>query len=120
MTDEIKTTPEPEDKKPVVDQYSPTNFNAKLAWIQGNLKVPKSRFNSFGKYNYRSAEELNLTEYNNLTETTDNPTWSERLKALSTWDIWSIEAIGDADIEEKAHTDAYKSFFEKVAEIVEV
>lgn len=30
----------------------------KLIEIQNELKAPKSRFNSFGKYNYRSAEDI--------------------------------------------------------------
>lgn len=31
---------------------------AKLAAIQSGLKAPKSQFNSFGKYAYRSAEDI--------------------------------------------------------------
>jgi ribosomal protein L31 len=34
------------------------NINEKLATIQTDLKSKKSRFNSFGKYNYRSAEDI--------------------------------------------------------------
>jgi hypothetical protein len=30
----------------------------KLAYIQANLKVSKNRVNNFGKYNYRSAEDI--------------------------------------------------------------
>jgi hypothetical protein len=30
----------------------------KLAYIQQNLKAPKSQFNAFGKYNYRSCEDI--------------------------------------------------------------
>ncbi len=33
-------------------------LNEKLATIQTELKAKKSRFNSFGKYNYRSAEDI--------------------------------------------------------------
>lgn len=42
----------------------------KLGKIQTNLKAPKNQFNSFGKYNYRSCEDILeglkplLTEYN--------------------------------------------------------
>ena len=32
-------------------------FNA-LIWIQQNLQAPKSEYNSFGKYNYRSLESI--------------------------------------------------------------
>lgn len=41
-----------------VDKYSPVNFNKKLSWIQANLKAPKNQRNSFGNYNYRSAEDI--------------------------------------------------------------
>ena len=30
----------------------------KLCEIQNELKAPKSKFNSFGKYNYRSCEDI--------------------------------------------------------------
>ena len=33
-------------------------LNGKLATIQTKLKAKKSRFNGFGKYNYRSAEDI--------------------------------------------------------------
>ena len=34
------------------------NINEKLAIIQTKFKSKKSRFNSFGKYNFRSAEDI--------------------------------------------------------------
>ena len=34
------------------------SLNDKLAQIQTELKANKSRFNSFGKYSYRSAEDI--------------------------------------------------------------
>ena len=33
-------------------------LNEKLAKIQNDLKVAKSRYNKFGKYNYRAAEDI--------------------------------------------------------------
>tara|TARA_S200002703_G_scaffold149065_1_gene146285 strand:- start:683 stop:1213 length:531 start_codon:yes stop_codon:yes gene_type:complete len=33
-------------------------LNDKLAYMQANFKSKKSRFNSFGKYNFRSAEDI--------------------------------------------------------------
>jgi hypothetical protein len=33
-------------------------LNEKLATIQTKFKSKKSRFNSFGKYNFRSAEDI--------------------------------------------------------------
>ena len=35
-----------------------TTLNDKLAEIQTKFKSKKSRFNSFGKYNFRSAEDI--------------------------------------------------------------
>lgn len=34
------------------------SINEKLSKIQAQLKAKKSKFNSFGKYNYRSAEDI--------------------------------------------------------------
>lgn len=34
------------------------NIYAKLIEVQSRLKAPKSQYNSFGKYNYRSAEDI--------------------------------------------------------------
>jgi hypothetical protein len=34
------------------------SIHAKLAQIQKDLKAPKSQYNSFGKYNYRSCEDI--------------------------------------------------------------
>ena len=34
------------------------NINLKLITIQTNLKAKKSRYNKFGDYNYRSAEDI--------------------------------------------------------------
>ena len=33
-------------------------LNSKLATVQTKFKSKKSRFNSFGKYNFRSAEDI--------------------------------------------------------------
>lgn len=37
---------------------SKLNLKQKLAAIQQELKAPKNQFNGFGKYNYRSAEDI--------------------------------------------------------------
>ena len=34
------------------------NLKTKLMMIQSELKAPKGQYNSFGKYNYRSAEDI--------------------------------------------------------------
>ena len=36
----------------------PSSLVEKLADIQNRLKAPKSQYNSFGKYNYRKAEDI--------------------------------------------------------------
>lgn len=55
------------DKKEATKELT---LNEKLSLIQVEMKAKKSRFNSFGKYNFRSAEDLleavkpYLTKYN--------------------------------------------------------
>jgi hypothetical protein len=44
---------------------SRTEFIARVAEIQRNLKAPKSQRNTFGKYNYRNCEDI-LTAANGL------------------------------------------------------
>jgi hypothetical protein len=34
-------------------------FNEKVVSVQSSLKAPKGQFNKFGKYNYRSLEDIN-------------------------------------------------------------
>ena len=51
-----------------------------LIEIQSKLKAPKNQFNSFGKYNYRSCEDILegvkplLKEYNCILLLSDEPT----------------------------------------------
>ncbi len=40
------------------DYREPSNLQQALKLIQSNLKAPKGQFNSFGRYNYRSAEDI--------------------------------------------------------------
>jgi hypothetical protein len=63
------------DKKEAIKELT---LNEKLSLIQVEMKAKKSRFNSFGKYNFRSAEDLleavkpYLTKYNvSVTVTED-------------------------------------------------
>lgn len=48
--------PETEEK----EKLSPKSMNVyqKLWFIQTNIKVPKNQYNNFGKYKYRSAEDI--------------------------------------------------------------
>lgn len=34
------------------------NLRSKLIWLQQNINVPKNQWNDFGKYNYRSKEDI--------------------------------------------------------------
>lgn len=49
-------------KKPVpiqaMKEEKPLTFNEKLVRVQGDLKAPKGQYNSFGKYKYRSCEDI--------------------------------------------------------------
>lgn len=36
----------------------PVNLRSKLIWLQQNINVPKNQWNDFGKYNYRSKEDI--------------------------------------------------------------
>ena len=54
-------------------------LNDKLATIQTKFKSKKSRFNSFGKYNFRSAEDILEATKPYLLELGVSVTISERL-----------------------------------------
>jgi len=54
-------------------------LNEKLARIQVEMKAKKSRFNSFGKYNFRSAEDLLEAVKPYLTQHNVSVTINERL-----------------------------------------
>lgn len=40
------------------EEQTPESFVSKIVKIQHELKAPKNQFNSFGKYNYRNAEDI--------------------------------------------------------------
>lgn len=60
------------------DYREPSNLQVALKVIQSNLKAPKGQFNSFGRYNYRSAEDIlealkpHLKENNLVLTITEN------------------------------------------------
>lgn len=60
------------------DYREPSNLQRALKVIQSNLKAPKGQFNKFGKYNYRSAEDIlealkpHLKENNLVLTITEN------------------------------------------------
>ena len=74
-----------------------STLNEKLALIQVEMKAKKSRFNSFGKYNFRSAEDLleavkpYLTKYNVSVVVTEELIESNQLFPI----MRSIATISD-------------------------
>lgn len=59
---ESQEEPAQEESKPAKEDipgpYSPQNFCLKVSWIQAHLNAPKDKYNSFGKYSYRTAEGI--------------------------------------------------------------
>lgn len=84
------------DKKEVIKELT---LNEKLALIQVEMKAKKSRFNSFGKYNFRSAEDLleavkpYLTKYNVSVTVTEDLVESNQIFPI----LKSIATISDGD-----------------------
>jgi hypothetical protein len=82
------------DKKEVIKELT---LNEKLSLIQVEMKAKKSRFNSFGKYNFRSAEDLleavkpYLTKYNVSVTITEQLVESNQSFPI----LRSIAAISD-------------------------
>lgn len=76
-------------------------LNEKLATIQTELKAKKSRFNSFGRYNYRSAEDILEAVKPFLLKLKVNVTINETLKEIAGLPIMASTAIlsdGDSEI----------------------
>ena len=76
-------------------------INEKLSKIQSSLKAKKSKFNSFGKYNYRSAEDILEALKPYLTEHSVTVILHESLQDISGNLIMQSKAIisdGDGEI----------------------
>lgn len=59
MTQEKRMSQEATGYQAADDLYSePMGIGQKIICIQSELKAPKNQFNSFGKYNYRSQEDI--------------------------------------------------------------
>ena len=67
-------------------------LNEKLATIQTKFKSKKSRYNSFGKYNFRSAEDILEATKPYLLELGVSVTISERLIIESNQDFPILES----------------------------
>ena len=71
-------------------------LNDKLAKIQTQFKSKKSRFNSFGKYNFRSAEDILEATKPFLLELGVSVTINEELVEASGFPIMkSVATISD-------------------------
>ena len=68
-------------------------LNEKLAWIQTKFKSKKSRFNSFGKYNFRSAEDILEATKPYLLELKVSVTIKEELISTDFFPIIESKAI---------------------------
>ena len=73
-------------------------INEKLATIQTKLKAKKSRWNGFGKYNYRSAEDILEAIKPFLLELNVTVTINETIKEVAGLPVMeSIASISDGD-----------------------
>ena len=68
-------------------------LNEKLATIQTKFKSKKSRFNSFGKYNFRSAEDILEATKPFLLELGVSVTIQEQLEEIAGLPIMASTAI---------------------------
>lgn len=58
------------------------NIYEKLAKVQEELKAPKSQYNSFGKYSYRSCEDILEAVKPLLKETKATITLEDKLEYI--------------------------------------
>ena len=73
-------------------------LNEKLATIQTKFKSKKSRFNSFGKYNFRSAEDILEATKPYLLELGVSVTINETLVDVNSFPIIeSTATVSDGD-----------------------
>ncbi len=82
-------------------------LNEKLATIQTKFKSKKSRFNSFGKYNFRSAEDILEATKPYLLELGVSVTINEKLIATEPFPILeSTATISDGEADFAIHATA--------------
>jgi len=82
-------------------------LNEKLATIQTKFKSKKSRYNSFGKYNFRSAEDILEATKPFLLELGVSVTINEKLIASEPFPILeSTATISDGDADFAIHAKA--------------
>ena len=80
------------------------NLNQKLAEVQANLKAKKSRYNGFGKYNYRAAEDILEAIKPFLLEHKVTVTISEEMLSFDPPIMKSTATILDGESKDAIHT----------------
>jgi hypothetical protein len=83
-----------------------SNLKMKLANIQVNLKAKKSRYNGFGKYNYRAAEDILEAIKPFLNNEKCTVTINEELISFDPPILKSTASIYDAESDDAIHSDA--------------
>ena len=81
-----------------------SNLKMKLANIQVNLKAKKSRYNGFGKYNYRAAEDILEAIKPFLDNEKVSVTISEEMISFDPPVLKSTASIYDAESDDAIHT----------------
>ena len=83
-----------------------SNLKTKLANIQVNLKAKKSRYNGFGKYNYRAAEDILEAIKPFLDNEKCTVIINEELISIDPPILKSTASIYDAESDDAIHSDA--------------
>ena len=83
-----------------------SNLKTKLASIQVNLKAKKSRYNGFGKYNYRAAEDILEAIKPYLQEQKVSVTVNEEMISFDPPILKTVATIYDAESDDAIHANA--------------
>ena len=83
-----------------------SNLKMKLANIQVNLKAKKSRYNGFGKYNYRAAEDILEAIKPFLESQKCSVTINEEMISFDPPVLKTTASILDAESDDAIHSDA--------------
>jgi len=83
-----------------------SNLKQKLAHIQVNLKAKKSRYNGFGKYNYRAAEDILEAIKPYLQDQKVSVTVNEEMISFDPPILKTVATIYDAESDDAIHSNA--------------
>jgi len=83
-----------------------SNLKQKLAHIQVNLKAKKSRYNGFGKYNYRAAEDILEAIKPYLQDQKVSVTVNEEMISFDPPILKTVATIHDAESDDAIHSNA--------------